>query len=52
METTGKKGTFLGYCENYKALRIYLFSQRKIKFSRDVTFNEDVVFFSSRKLPK
>eukprot|EP00253_Pinus_taeda_P023968 PITA_23968 len=42
LEAIGKKGTFVGYCESSKAFRIYLSSQKKIEFSRDVTFDEDV----------
>lgn len=37
----GRKGTFVGYCEDSKAFKIYIFSQRKVEISKDVTFDED-----------
>jgi len=42
LEATGRKGMFVGYCENSKAFRIYIPGQRKVEISRDVTFDEDV----------
>lgn len=30
LEDTGKKGTFVGYCDNFKAFRIHVPSQRSI----------------------
>ena len=41
LEATGRKGTFVRYCENSKAFRIYIPSQRKVEISRDVIFNEN-----------
>jgi len=45
------KGLFYGYCENSKAFRIYRSDQRKIEFSKDVTFDEDVAHGKARELP-
>jgi hypothetical protein len=49
METSGKKGVFVGYSENSKAYRIYLPSQRQIEVRRDVTFHEEAAFKKSRE---
>lgn len=51
MEAIGRKGTIFKYFENSKAFRIYISSQRNIKFSRDVTFNEDNALRKVRDLP-
>lgn len=51
LEATGRKGTFVGYCENSKAFRIYIPGQRKVEISRDVTFDEDVALGKARDLP-
>lgn len=42
---------FVGYCENSKASRIYIPSQRKVEISRDVTFSEGFSLGKSRYLP-
>ena len=42
LETSCKKGTFVGYCKSSKAYRIYIPSSRQIKVSRDVTFEEEM----------
>jgi len=47
----GRKGTFDGYCEDSKAFRIYIYGQKKVEISRDVTFNEDVALGKARDLP-
>lgn len=36
LESSGIKGTFVGYYENYKAFRIYIPGQRKVEIRRDV----------------
>ena len=51
LKSTGRKGTFIGYYENYKALRIYIPSQRKVEIRRYVTFDEDVTLGKVRDLP-
>lgn len=51
VERTGKKGRFVGYCENYKYFRIYFPSQRNIKFNRDINLDEDVSLGKERDIP-
>jgi hypothetical protein len=50
METSGKKGVFVGYSEISKAYRIYVPSQRKIEVRRYVNFHEESAFKKSREL--
>jgi len=50
LEATGRKCTFFGYCEHSKEFRIYIPSQKKVKISRDVTFDEDVSLGKERDL--
>jgi len=38
LEPTGKGGIFVSYSESSKAYRIYIFGQRQIEVSRDVTY--------------
>ena len=49
MDPLGKKGIFVRYNETYKAYHIYVPSQRQIKVSGDVTFDEDAAFLRSRE---
>lgn len=51
LEATRRKCTFIGYCENYKAFRIYIVCQRKVEISKDVTYDEDVSLWKARDLP-
>ena len=44
LESTGRKGTFVGYCENSKAFRIYIPHQRKVEISRLIWKVEDGYF--------
>ena len=46
-----KKGIFVGYSDTSKAYRIYFLGFKKIDISRDVTFDEDLSYFRSRRLP-
>jgi uncharacterized membrane protein YvbJ len=46
---SGRKGTFVGYCESSKAYRIYIPGQRQIEVSRDVTFEEEIAFRRSKE---
>jgi hypothetical protein len=47
LEPSGKKGIFAGYSDSSKAYRIYIPEQHKIEVSRDVTFNEKMIFKKS-----
>jgi hypothetical protein len=49
LESSGKKGIFVGYCEVSKAFRIYIPGHRHIDISRDVTFDEEVALKKSRR---
>lgn len=51
LEATGREVMFVGYCENFKAYRIYISGQRKAEISRDVTFNENAALGKTRDLP-
>jgi hypothetical protein len=44
LDSSGRKGTFVGYNESSKAYRIYIPGQRQIEVSRDVTFEEETTF--------
>ena len=48
LESSGKKGIFVGYNESSKAYRVYISGFRQIETSRDVTFDEDVAFSRSK----
>ena len=48
LDSSGRKGVFVGYSEFAKAYRIYIPGQRKIELSRDVTFEEDIAYWRSR----
>jgi hypothetical protein len=47
LESSRKKGIFVGYSDSSKAYRIYIPEQHKIEVSRDVTFNERMAFRKS-----
>ena len=40
LDTSRKKGIFVGYCEVSKSFRIYILGFHHIEISRDVTFDE------------
>lgn len=42
----------VGYCENSKAYRIYALGQRNIKFSKDITFDEDAALWKAIDTPR
>jgi len=44
LDTSRRKGTFVGYSETSKHYRIYISGQRKIEISRVVTFDEEATF--------
>lgn len=44
LESSGKKGIFIGYSETSKGYRIYIPGQRTIEIGRDVIFEEDTAF--------
>ena len=48
LDPSGRNGVFVGYSESAKAYQIYIPGQRKIKLSRDVTFEEDIASWRSR----
>jgi hypothetical protein len=48
LDSSGKKGIFVGYCEVSKAFRIYVPGQHYIEISRDVTFDEDIALKKSK----
>jgi hypothetical protein len=49
LESSRKKGIFVGYCEVSKAFRIYIRGHRHIEISRDVTFDEEATLKKSRR---
>jgi hypothetical protein len=49
LEPSRKKGIFVGYCEVFKAFRIYIHGHRHIEISRDVTFDEEAALKKSRR---
>jgi hypothetical protein len=49
LESSGKKGIFVGYCEVSKAFRIYIPGHRHIEINRDVTFDEEAALKKSRR---
>lgn len=51
LEATGRKGVFVGYCENYKAYRLYIVGQRKVEIGRDIKFDEDATLGKERYVP-
>ena len=48
LESSSKKGIFVGYNESSKAYRVYIPNFRQIETSKDVTFDEDTTFSRSR----
>ena len=50
LEPSGKKGIFVGYSKSAKAYRIYVLGQRHIELSRDVIFEEDLAFLTSKDI--
>ncbi|GJU24648.1 transposable element [Tanacetum coccineum] len=44
LDPRGEKGIFMGYGEGVKGYRIWSPSERRVIFSRDVTFDEDYLF--------
>ena len=50
LELTNKKGIFVGYSVSTKAYRIYVLGQRHIELSRDVIFEEDLAFSTSKDI--
>ena len=50
LESTAKKGVFVGYSETSKAFRIYIPAQRRVVVRQDVEFEEDKAFRRSWEL--
>jgi hypothetical protein len=44
IESSGRKGTFVGYNESSKDYRIYIPGQRQLEVRRDVIFEEEIDF--------
>ncbi|GKA26260.1 retrovirus-related pol polyprotein from transposon TNT 1-94, partial [Tanacetum coccineum] len=44
LDPKGKKGIFIGYGDGFKCYRIWSPSERRVIFSRDVTFDKDYLF--------
>ena len=51
LDSSGRKGIFVGYSDTSKAYRIYFPGFKKIDISRDVTLDEDSTYSRSRRLP-
>lgn len=49
LETSGKKGTFVGYNKTSQAYKIYILKLCQIEVSQYVTFDEEIAFGSSRE---
>jgi hypothetical protein len=49
LESSGKKGIFVGYCVVSKAFRIYIPGHHHIEISKDVTFDEEATLKKSRR---
>ena len=49
LDSSGKKGLFVGYSEQSKAYQIYIPGYHQIEHSRDVTFDEDSDFIKLKK---
>ena len=49
LDTSEKKGIFVGYCEVSKALKIYIPRFHHMEINRDVTFDEEAALKRSRK---
>jgi len=45
------KGIFVGYSNTSKTYRIYIKEGHRIQVSRDVSFDESIVFSKSKDLP-
>ena len=51
LESSGRKGIFMGFSEILKDYKIYFPGFKNINISRDVTFDEDSSYNKSRKRP-
>ena len=51
IDPSGRKGIFIGYSDTSKAYQIYFLGFKNIDISRDVTFDEYLTYFISRRLP-
>jgi hypothetical protein len=49
LDLVGKRGIFVSYSESTKDYRIYIPDQRKMELNKDVTFEEDVAYWRSRR---
>ena len=51
LDPYGRKGIFIGYSDTSKDYWKYFPGFKKIDISRDVTFDEDLTYFRSRRTP-
>ena len=51
LDPSGRKGIFVGYSDTSNYYRIYFQGFNKIDISRDVTFDEDLAYSRSRRIP-
>ena len=49
LDPSGRKGIFVRYSDASKAYEIYFPGFKKIKINRNVTFDEDLAYFRSRR---
>jgi hypothetical protein len=49
LDSSERKGTFVGYSESSKAYWIYIPSQRQIEVRKDSVFEEEITFQRSRE---
>ena len=51
IDPSRRKGIFIGYTDTSKACRIYFPGFNNIEINRDVTFDEYLAYFRSRRTP-
>ena len=51
LDPFGRKGIFVGYNDTSNDYRIYFPRFKNIDISRDVTFDEDLTYLRSRRIP-
>ena len=51
LEPFGRRGIFVGYIDTSNSYRIHFPGFKKIEINRDVTFDEDLTYIRSRRLP-
>ena len=51
IDPSERKGVFVGFIDTSKAYQIYFPGFKKININKDVTFDEDLTYIRSRRLP-